>query len=220
LKAAFLQGIKIARYSSRVSHIRLDAAYPKKIRYIMRDSIGLGGLPKDIGKARELYLLAASQGNPIGQAALGALYHRGDGVPKNDIYAVNWWRKAAEKQSLTALAWLGYAYHNGCGVQRDDAEAFKWYRSGADFGDSEALYNVGLAYYRGWKGINQDYGQAYIWFTLAVAREDRASEKAKMEVVLSEDKNHMTDHEIEVAEKAVKDWKPRAEPMLKYEEMQ
>jgi hypothetical protein len=39
LKAAFLQGIKIARYSSRVSHIRLDAAYPKKIRYIMRDSI-------------------------------------------------------------------------------------------------------------------------------------------------------------------------------------
>jgi hypothetical protein len=40
LKAAFLQGIKIARYSSRVSHIRLDAAYPKKIRYIMRDSIG------------------------------------------------------------------------------------------------------------------------------------------------------------------------------------
>jgi hypothetical protein len=39
LKAAFLQGIKIARYSSRVSHIRLDAAYPKKIRYIMRESI-------------------------------------------------------------------------------------------------------------------------------------------------------------------------------------
>jgi DNA-binding NarL/FixJ family response regulator len=39
LKAAFLQGIKIARYSSRVSHIPLDAAYPKKTRYIMRDSI-------------------------------------------------------------------------------------------------------------------------------------------------------------------------------------
>jgi hypothetical protein len=42
LKAAFLQGIKIARHSSRVSHIRLDAAYPKKIHYIMRDSIIAG----------------------------------------------------------------------------------------------------------------------------------------------------------------------------------
>jgi hypothetical protein len=39
LKAAFLQGIKIAMYSSRVSHIPLDAAYPKKTRYIMRESI-------------------------------------------------------------------------------------------------------------------------------------------------------------------------------------
>jgi TPR repeat protein len=105
-------------------------------------------------------------------------------------------------------------------VSRDDAEAFKWFRRGADFGSSEALYYVGLAYYQGWEGINQDYVQAYIWLTLAVAREDRASEKVKMEIVLSEDKNHMTDHEIEVAEKAVKDWKPQPEPILKYEEMQ
>jgi predicted house-cleaning noncanonical NTP pyrophosphatase (MazG superfamily) len=40
LKATFLQGIKIASYSGRVSHARLDAANPEKYRYIMRDSIG------------------------------------------------------------------------------------------------------------------------------------------------------------------------------------
>jgi CRP-like cAMP-binding protein len=39
LEAAFLQGIKIASYSSRVSHARLDAANSEKYRYIMRDSI-------------------------------------------------------------------------------------------------------------------------------------------------------------------------------------
>jgi hypothetical protein len=46
LKATFLQGIKIASYSGRVSHARLDAANPEKYLYIMRDSIdaGLGPL--------------------------------------------------------------------------------------------------------------------------------------------------------------------------------
>jgi hypothetical protein len=39
LKATFLQGIKIASYSGRVSHARLDAANPEKYLYIMRDSI-------------------------------------------------------------------------------------------------------------------------------------------------------------------------------------
>src|SRR6202521_314031 len=39
LKATVLQGIKIASYSGRVSHDRLDAANPEKYRYIMRDSI-------------------------------------------------------------------------------------------------------------------------------------------------------------------------------------
>jgi hypothetical protein len=41
LKATFLQGIKIASYSGRVSHARLDAANPEKYLYIMRDSIGI-----------------------------------------------------------------------------------------------------------------------------------------------------------------------------------
>src|SRR5260370_25377492 len=39
LKATFLQGIKIASYSGRVFHARLDAANPEKYLYIMRDSI-------------------------------------------------------------------------------------------------------------------------------------------------------------------------------------
>jgi uncharacterized membrane protein YphA (DoxX/SURF4 family) len=40
LEAALLQAIKIASYSSRVSHAGLDAADTEKYRYIMRDSIG------------------------------------------------------------------------------------------------------------------------------------------------------------------------------------
>jgi hypothetical protein len=42
LKATFLQGIKIASYSGRVSHARLDAANPEKYLYIMRASIDIG----------------------------------------------------------------------------------------------------------------------------------------------------------------------------------
>src|SRR5215469_5672778 len=45
LEASFLQGFKITRYSSRVSHIQLDAGYLRMVSYIMRDSISRSHLP-------------------------------------------------------------------------------------------------------------------------------------------------------------------------------
>jgi len=42
LKATFLQGVKIAAYSGRVSHTSLDAVHSEKYRYIMRESV-VGG---------------------------------------------------------------------------------------------------------------------------------------------------------------------------------
>jgi uncharacterized repeat protein (TIGR03803 family) len=40
LEAALLQSVKIASYTSRVSHVCLDAATSERYRYIMRESIG------------------------------------------------------------------------------------------------------------------------------------------------------------------------------------
>ena len=40
-------------------------------------------MPKDIGKAAELYQKAADQGNAVAQINLGSLYENGEGVPKD-----------------------------------------------------------------------------------------------------------------------------------------
>ncbi|MDQ1300474.1 MAG: hypothetical protein QG637_392, partial [Chloroflexota bacterium] len=39
----------------------------------------------------------AQKGDAVAQCLLGAMYARGNGVPKDSAEAVKWWHKAAEK---------------------------------------------------------------------------------------------------------------------------
>ena len=62
----------------------------------------------------------------------------GRGVPKDDAAAVQWYRKAAERQLALAQTNLAVMLENGRGVARDDAEAVRWYRKAAEQGDPGA----------------------------------------------------------------------------------
>jgi hypothetical protein len=55
---------------------------------------GTCGLPRDYVSAKKWYEAAAARGEPFADCALGALYHRGLGVPKDDERAVQWYLKA------------------------------------------------------------------------------------------------------------------------------
>jgi TPR repeat protein len=84
------------------------------------------GVRQDIGQALRWYREATDQGYAQAQAALGAMYQRGDGVPKNGAVAAGWYRKAAEQGVAEAQWLLGQMYADGEGVPQDDVQALAW----------------------------------------------------------------------------------------------
>ena len=72
--------------------------------------------------------LKAEQGDAIAQHNLGVMYADGEGVTKDYIEAVKWYRKAAEQGLAEAKYNLGLMYAKGNGVTKDYIEAEKWYR--------------------------------------------------------------------------------------------
>ena len=70
----------------------------------------------------------AKKGDASAQVVLGEMYAEGRGVPKDDVEAVKWYRKAGEKDDVDAKWYLGLMYqYGGDGVPKDETEAYKWY---------------------------------------------------------------------------------------------
>jgi hypothetical protein len=80
----------------------------------------------------------AEQGDPDAQWQLGILYHEGDGVPKDDAMAVQWYERAAEQGYVRAQATLGAYYWAGHGVQPDVSKAYFWSQLAVAQGDKDS----------------------------------------------------------------------------------
>jgi TPR repeat protein len=117
------------------------------------------GVPKDLGKAAELYQKAADQGHALAQFNLGSLYHNGQGVPKDLRKAVKLYQKAAKQGDASALASLGRLYQSGEGVPKDLGKAVELYQKAAKQGDADALTSLGYLYQSG-EGVPKDLGKA------------------------------------------------------------
>ena len=106
------------------------------------------------------------------------MYTLGQGVPKDHVEGMRWYRLAADQGHAEAQYDFGVKYSTGLSVlPQDDAEAMRWYRLAADQGEADAQYNLGVSYGTG-EGVPQDYVQAHMWFNLAASRmtgEDRES---------------------------------------------
>ncbi len=111
----------------------------------------------------------AIRGDADAQALLGAMYHDGQGVPRDYAQALAWFRKAAAQGEAEAQTSLGFMYANGQGVPQDYAQALAWYRKAAAQGDAKAQNNLGFMYAQG-QGVPQDYAQALAWFRKAAAQ--------------------------------------------------
>ena len=88
----------------------------------------------------------AEQGNAEAQHNLGVMYEKGLGVAKDDVQAVQWYRKAADQGHAEAQYNLGFMYAQGRGVAQDYAQAVQWYRKAADQGLVQAQINLGGMY--------------------------------------------------------------------------
>ena len=96
-------------------------------------------MPKDLGKAVELYQKAADQGNADAQINLGWLYENGEGVPKDLRKAAELYQKAADQGNASAQDNLGWLYENGQGVPKDLGKARELYQKAADQGNQSAI---------------------------------------------------------------------------------
>lgn len=124
----------------------------------------------DYPTARRLWEALAKQGNPSGQAWLGLLYARGDGVPQDVAEAVRLFRLAAAQGNPSGQCFLGFMHDDhGKGVPKSYAEAVKWYRLAADQGDAHCQWRLGSMYYDG-RGVPQNYATAVTWYRRAAAQ--------------------------------------------------
>jgi TPR repeat protein len=71
-------------------------------------------------EALVLYRKAAAQGEPAGETGLGRMYADGTGVPRDAALALEWYRKAEQKNYPPALDALARAYRTGSlGLAKD-----------------------------------------------------------------------------------------------------
>jgi len=87
-------------------------------------------------------------------------------VAKDQVEAVEWYRKAAEQNNAEAQFNLGICYDNGRGVTKDLVEAYKWYRKAAQQNYAKAQSNLGFCYDNG-EGVAKDQVEAVKWYRKA-----------------------------------------------------
>jgi TPR repeat protein len=114
---------------------------------------------------------AAVQGYAVAQNNLGFMYVNGEGVEKDAVQAVQWYRKAAEQGNATAQSNLGSMYGNGKGVEEDAVQAVQLFRKAAVQGNATAQSNLGSMYGNG-EGVQQNSYEAESWWQMAADQGD------------------------------------------------
>ncbi len=109
---------------------------------------------------------SAEQGDAEAQFNLGAMFYFGDGAPKNDVAAFNWFMEAAEQGHAMAQHHLGAMYDIGMGVPEDDVAAVAWYSKAAEQGLAGAQFSLGEMYAYG-EGVPEDDVVAANWYLKA-----------------------------------------------------
>ena len=117
----------------------------------------------------------AETGEAQAQADLGHCYEKGDGVTKDVVEAVKWFRKAAEQGNASGERGLGFSYFTGNGVTKDAVEAVKWFRKASEKGDSYAQCGLGFCYDLG-NGVTKDAVDAVKWYRKAAEQGNLTAE--------------------------------------------
>jgi hypothetical protein len=91
-----------------------------------RDYGGPVGLIDPASEAASRLRQAADRGDAEAQNTLGAMYDKGQEVPRDYAEAARWYRKAADQGDAAAQSNLGVLYAFGQGVPQDYVQAHMW----------------------------------------------------------------------------------------------
>jgi TPR repeat protein len=89
----------------------------------------------DYKTAYEIWQPLAEKGDANAQMKMGVRYYDGNGVRKNYVEALKWYKLSAEQGNTKAQINLGSMYHTGIGVPQNPMEAYKWLSLAASIGD-------------------------------------------------------------------------------------
>lgn len=117
----------------------------------------------------------AEKGEVKAEAALGLMYHLGQGTPQNYPEALKWYRRAADKGEATAQNGLGVMLFNGLGSAVDYYEAARWIQAAANQGHAQAQMNLGRVFATG-KGLARNQNEASRWLHRAAEQGDAEAE--------------------------------------------
>jgi TonB family protein len=124
----------------------------------------------DYAAAYALLEPLAQQGNASAQLSVGLLYRNGQGIARDDVQAVLWFRKAAAQGNASAENNLGMMYLDGRGVARDFTQAAMWFQQSALAGSAFGESNFGLAFAQGHVKGKADYVVGYALLVASSAR--------------------------------------------------
>jgi len=106
----------------------------------------------------------AGQGDADAQWQMGVRYHNGEGVPRDDVQAMQWFLRAADQGHVTAQATLGAYYWAGRGVPQDLSKAYFWSALALAEGDENSKSRLeGLASQMTRTQISAARQQAEVW---------------------------------------------------------
>jgi TPR repeat protein len=168
------------------------------------------GVKKDVDKADKLYLEAveamkklAESGDPEALGNLGAMYSNGDGLPKNDKIAFEYYLKSANKGYAFIQSNLAQMYRYGSGTELNLNEAVKWYEKSAKKGHPTAQLELGNMYLEG-IGVSQDIVKGLVLINNA-AKQNYSGALSKLGYLYYMGKYVAIDHKLsfEYTKKAV-----------------
>jgi len=134
----------------------------------------------DYARALKMLSFLAVNDDPRAQYDMGLFYRDGIAVEQNDIEALGWFLKAAEKGHMLAQYAAGLAFYSGKGSAPDPETAENYLVQASLQGHATAPLLIGKIHYAG-EGVPRDYTRAYFWWTLA---DDRGAGGAKDNLAL------------------------------------
>ena len=102
------------------------------------------GVDQSHQRAKELFELAASQGNISAQCNLGNMYANGQGVDQSYERAAEYYEAAAKQGLSSAQSNLGNRYAKGQGVEKSYETARRWFMKAAEQGQESAIKGLQL----------------------------------------------------------------------------
>ena len=156
----------------------------------------------------------AKSNNSDAQYTLAFMYLVGDGVAKDGVEEVRWYRVAAAKNARAAFM-LSLMYHYGEGVPKLPFEAVRLMRIAAQQNDFRAQYYLGTFYYQG-VGGQVDRASAALWFRKSAESGYAEAQLAYGMVLLSGDGVQQDKGQaIELLSKAAQQNNSRAKEVLR-----